>query len=351
MDQVIKSFFPDKNLYKCQLFGNGHIHKTYLLTFPGSDDSYILQQLNTHVFKQPEILVENHLSLLEINYNTDNQYEIPLIFPDKNGDYLHYDQNSENPWRLSNFIAGSYSLELMETSEQAKEAGKAYGWFLKKYSDLDPNDFREAIPDFHSLNLRLRQLREAIDEDKVNRSQKSIEIIKAYLSRTEHLKEIQLLVGEGVIPTRVTHNDTKINNVLFREEKAIAVIDLDTVGPGILLNDYGDALRTIANTALEDEKEIGKVRFDMEAFKQFTKGYIQECRDILVPDELKYLHTAPALMAFIIGIRFLADYLNGDIYFKTNYPEHNLTRSLVQLQLIRSIEEQNKEIKNIIKNT
>ncbi|PLX21871.1 MAG: aminoglycoside phosphotransferase, partial [Marinilabiliales bacterium] len=326
-------------------FGNGHINATYKVEILNSDVSFILQKINTNVFTNPQNIVHNHLAIQKSIIPAD--IEIPHLIRSNKGKFLYLDEN-HNIWRMMNFIKNSYSVEIVEDRDQAYEAGKGFGWFLKACSGLNPSIFYEAIQDFHSLTFRLNQLNEAITKNKSNRVSDSKSIIGFYKEREHKLLELEESFETNKIPVRVVHNDTKINNLLYRNKKAIAVIDLDTVGPGNVFFDYGDAIRTITNTADEDEKDLSKVDFNLEMFESFTKGYLLQTKSVLVDKELNLLAYAPFYMTFIIGIRFLSDYLNGDIYYKTKYPKHNLTRSLVQRKLIEKMESKFESMQYII---
>lgn len=249
---------------------------------------------------------------------------------------------------MTSFIKNSYSVEVVDNNKRAYEAGKGFGWFFKICSNLEVSSFSEAIKDFHSIQFRFRQLNKAISLDKVNRLTNIRDLINFYMDRERELIQLENLIIKGELPLRVVHNDTKINNILFRNEKASAVIDLDTVGPGSILFDYGDAIRTIANTAAEDEKNLNKVHFNINAFKAFSKGYLEQAYGILTPKEKEILYLSPFYMSTIMGVRFLTDYLNGDVYYKINYPEHNLHRSLVQKTFIEEMELKKDDIQNTI---
>jgi len=346
-NKIISKYFPDKQIKSISAFGNGHINSTYKVTFLNEDKEYILQKLNINVFSNPQNLVDNHQLLHR--FLPKSKIEIPYLVSTINNLML-YEDSDNNVWRITNFIAKSYSVEVVKKESQAFEAGKGFGWFAKASSPLNPSDFHEAIKDFHRLSFRLKQLNEAIKHDKVDRLSSVYETVEFYKSRESSLLEIENLIDNKEIPIRVVHNDTKINNLLFRNKKAVAVIDLDTVGPGIIFYDYGDSIRTITNTVAEDEKNIDLVDFDLSFFKAFTKGYLQETLTILNLKEKELLFKAPILMTYIMGIRFLTDYLNGDIYYKTSYSNHNLIRSLVQKRLIELMDKNMKEIKITINN-
>lgn len=345
LNDVIFQFFPDALIRSVFPFGNGHIHTTYKVILKNKPQEYILQKINNGVFKNPKVLIENHLKIQRtIEFNS---LEIPQLINYNEDQYLYYD-SLKNPWRMMNFIKDSKSLEIVQNETQAFEAGRAFGWFLNSCSSIDVNNFSESIEDFHKLSFRIRQLKEAIHIDKLHRYNSIKNVISFYKEREDSLLQIQQLIDHNQIAKRIVHNDTKINNLLFRKGKAIAVIDMDTVGPGTVFFDYGDALRTICNSAAEDEKILEKVHFNITAFEWFTKGYLQQTKSILNETEKELLFIAPVYMTFIIGIRFLTDYLNGDIYFKTAYAEHNLIRSKVQQKLIEQMEMQIDKLKYII---
>lgn len=345
-EKIIKSYFPKNTIKELALFGNGHINNTYKVTVENMPIDYVLQQINTNVFPNPQGIVENHIRLKKVFNENKSEIEIADIIPDTSGSYL-----VKGEWRLTSFIKNSHSIEVVKEDWEAKETGRAFGLFAKTCSTLNPNDFSEAIKDFHKLSFRLKQLNEAIENDEAKRFESVKDIVDFYKNRESQLNNIEALINSGKIPIRVVHNDTKINNLLFKGNKAAAVIDLDTVGPGILYYDYGDALRTSANTAVEDEKDLSLVSFNLSAFEAFTKGYVSQVKPIVSESEKEYFYMAPVLMTYIMGIRFLADYLNGDKYYKTEYSEHNLIRAKVQKKLIESMEENQEAMKKIIADT
>jgi len=244
-----------------------------------------------------------------------------------------------NYWRLFNYIPGSQSFDLAPSNDFASEAGKAYGWFVRTLSSLNEPPLFEVIPGFHSLGLRISQLKSAAEENRADRIKRCKQELNFYLSRCDEMIAFDNLIGTPEIPLRVTHNDTKINNVLFNSKgKAISVIDLDTVMPGVVHYDFGDAIRTIAAKALEDETKQELIGIDIELYKAFAEGFIHEIGNSLTPKEFEYLPKAPRMLAFIMGIRFLADYLRGDTYYKVKHAEHNIQRARNQMALIRDME-------------
>ncbi|RPH28487.1 MAG: hypothetical protein EHM93_18725 [Bacteroidales bacterium] len=350
LSEVIHNYFPKSRNSEVIPFGNGHINDTYKLAVSNMPQDFILQRINTDVFKNPQGIVDTHLKLQKSIRKYSDSLTIAELIPNTSGNFLTIDQRG-NAWRVTTFINDSYTIDVVDEDWQAFEAGFGYGWFAKACSEFNASDFKEAITDFHRLSFRVNQLNEAIHLNKAGRLESVKDIVNFYKEREAKLSKIESYVDEGIIPLRVVHNDTKINNLLFRNKKVSAVIDLDTVGPGILFYDYGDALRTSANSALEDEKDLSKVHFNIQAFEAFTKGYITQVDSIITKSEIENFHLAPILMTYIIGIRFLTDYLNGDTYYKVAYPDHNIDRSKVQKKLIESIEYQENHIKNIIEKT
>ncbi len=349
LQEVVKVFFPYNLVAEVIPFGNGHINNTYRVRLQGEKPNYILQRINTQVFPDPIGIVETHARLEDAVFKMKESLTIARLIRTADGRKLHIDPLG-GAWRMTSFISDSYSLEIAQQKWQAFEAGNAFGWFARSCHKLDAADFREPIKDFHSLTFRIQQLNDAIADDKVGRLADVADVVRFYKNFEEQLTQIEELVARGDIPQRIVHNDTKINNLLFRDDKAVAIIDLDTVGPGILYYDYGDALRTCANTAEEDEKDLTKVSFNMDAFTSFTMGYMGQVRSIVNQKEEELFYKAPFLMTFIMGIRFLADYLNGDVYYKTAWNDHNLARSLVQKKLIESMTEKQNLMKAIIDN-
>ena len=350
LQEIFAQFHTSTTAPEILPYGNGHIHDTYRIGTPENPFSSILQKINTNVFADPAILIDNHLQLLESpSFIDPGGMEIPRLIPTHSGEYL-YRHADGSVWRAMTFIEGTHSLETCTRPKQAFEAGRAYGWFNCACLDLDPGHFREAIPAFHDLASRLARFRDAQKKDVAGRKEAVAVFIDFFECRADQLLAIQQAMTAGEIPVRITHNDTKINNVLFRGDLAAAVIDLDTVGPGTVFYDYGDALRTLANAAKEDELDVRMVKFDLTIFEAFTRGYLHQTGKMMTKTEKEWLYLAPKLMSYIMGIRFLTDFLQGDIYYKITYPEHNLIRTQVQQKLILEIEAKTPEIQKIIDN-
>lgn len=338
---IVNAYFPNAPKFIANPVGSGHIHKTYVLKVSGRTEKFILQQINTGVFNDPNQLITNHNRLYRIfEQQVEPPFDIPalLLTIDSDDPYLYTDDQGE-VWRLMEHIPGSYSIDQLESVDMAREAGKAFGWFIQLTTGLSGESFTLPIPRFHDLAFRLEQLYEAISSDKAGRKKSSQPLIDFFYDRQSVFEDLQNKITSGTIPQRITHNDTKINNVLFRRKQAVAVIDLDTVGPGVIHYDYGDSLRTITNFAVEDEQDLEKVAFNQDAFIAYTQGFLAKTAGLLQEAEHESLYLAPRLMTYIMGIRFLTDYLNGDSYYATKYPEHNFVRSQVQKTLLQSMED------------
>jgi hypothetical protein len=345
--EVVESFFPGAGDYHLSAYGTGHINDTFKLVFKDRKECYILQRINTMVFTDPSIIADAHLKVQEVIKQAGGKLSVPFLVATSRGLYLYTDTEG-NVWRLTTYISDSYTIEFVKYDWQAFEAGNAFGWFVKCCDSLNVNDFRESIKDFHKLPFRIGQLQDSVTRNHSGNLDSVTDLVEFYRARETRLLKIQDLVDSGQIPLRVVHNDTKINNLLFKGQEATTVIDLDTVGPGIIYHDYGDALRTTASTAAEDEKDLDRVHFNISRFDAFTRGYLGQTGGMLCPAEKESMHLAPMMMTYIMGIRFLADYINGDIYYKTSYPEHNADRSRVQKKLIESMELQENEMKDIL---
>ncbi|NOY38343.1 MAG: aminoglycoside phosphotransferase family protein [Chlorobi bacterium] len=340
-------------------YGSGHINDTFKIITKGSGiNEYILQRINHYVFKDIPGLQHNieyvtsHIrsKLEKIPGANPDRQTLTLINTRKGKTYFFHPETGY--WRCYIFISNHKSYNRVSHASQAFEAGHTFGQFEKWLSDLDPALLTETIPGFHDMQLRLRQFSEALQSDSVNRAKDIPEEIAFVHSHGQDMTRIQRLGSEGKIPLRITHNDTKFNNVLLDEyDHGLCVIDLDTVMPGYIHYDFGDAIRTSANGADEDEQDLKKVTFRIDFFEAFAKGFLRETVAFLSEEEVRHLAFSAQVMTFIIGIRFLTDHLNGDIYFKIHRPNHNLQRARVQFQLIREMEKKRDRMEEIIHET
>lgn len=321
-------------------YGNGHINDTYLVTSP----LYILQRINTAIFKNPDELmdnIENVTSFLRekiVAAGGDPDRETLTVIPTKDGK-RYYKAEDESVFRVYKFITDTKSIENSKTPEDLYEAGVGFGHFQKLLADFPAEKLYETIKDFHHTPKRVEALKEAIRENKAGRADSVQAEITFALENAVWADTVIKGMESGQIPVRVTHNDTKINNILFDKDsgKAVCVIDLDTMMPGSMLYDFGDALRMGGSTAAEDETDLDKVWFDKVAFEAFAKGYLSETGDSLTETEIALLPFSAKLLTYECGIRFLTDYLNGDTYFKIHREHHNLDRARNQFKLVADI--------------
>lgn len=327
-------------------FGHGHINDTYLLTTPENHPDYILQRKNHHIFKDIAGMMNNivvatgHIrKKLTMEGVSGIDRKVMTYFPATDGRFFTEDSEG-NFWTLFLFVGGSHGIEEVTNPNQAYSAGKAFGNFQLQLADLPGKLLIETIPNFHNGKFRLGQFQTAIREDKAGRVASMAPVIDNLLARAGEMTLLQEWLDRGELPLRITHNDTKINNVLYDEhDEILCVIDLDTVMPGSALFDFGDAIRTLGNTAAEDEPDISKIGFNREYFKSFAAGYLSESGNFLTPMERQNLAFSCRYMVWEQTIRFLTDYLNGDTYYKIGYPEHNRVRTLAQFRYLEVMDQ------------
>jgi hypothetical protein len=356
--QLFYSFVVKADILKWALYGNGHINDTILIqTTPETSPDYILQRKNHKIFKDvPGMLgnivkATNHIRQKLISEGIkDIDRRVMTYYPAKDGEMFVRDEEG-NYWTLFLFIRDSRGIEAIENPEQAFRAARAFGYFQKQLSDLPGEQLIETIPNFHNGISRLKDFQRSIDEDKAGRVEETQELIAKILNRAQEMTSLQKWLNEKLIPLRITHNDTKINNILFDDnDNALCIIDLDTVMPGSALYDFGDAIRTIGNKAPEDEPVPEKIQFNREIFEAFAKGYMSEAKSFLIQKETDNLAFSCLYMAWEQAMRFLTDYLNGDIYYKIAYPLHNLVRTKAQVRYMEVLEGNRSEMESIIKN-
>lgn len=323
-------------------YGNGHINDTYFCeTSPG----FILQRINVNVFKEPEGVMSNiervtaHLKLKIQKEGGDPSRETLNLILARDGKSFVKTPDGDY-FRLYDYIKDTVCHETAENEGQLFEAGRIFGRFQRMLDGFPADALFDTIPDFHNTPKRVKAFHDAINENKAGRAGACEEEIRGFEAFEKYAGLICGALEKGEIPERVTHNDTKLNNVLFDKEtdKAVCVIDLDTVMSGSLLYDYGDALRFGASSAAEDERDLSRVFFDLKKFESFTKGFLSGAKGCVTKKELELMPVSALIMTFECGIRFLTDYLNGDVYFKIHRKEHNLDRARTQLKLIRDIE-------------
>lgn len=333
--------------------GTGLINDTYKVTTAEADaPDYVLQRINHAIFTDVDMLQSNIEAVtrhirhkLEAQGESDIDRKVLHFLPADNGKTYFYD--GENYWRIMVFIPRAKTYETVN-AEYSYHAGVAFGNFEAMLADI-PDQLGDTIPDFHNMEFRLKQFHDAVAADPVGRAEGVRDIIEEIEKRADHYCLAEQLHREGKLPKRVCHCDTKVNNMMFDEDgKVLCVIDLDTVMPNYIFSDYGDFLRTAANTGKEDDPDLENVNFNMDIFRAFTRGYIESARAFLLPVEIENLPFAAMLFPYMQLVRFFADYINGDTYYKIQYPEHNLVRSRAQLKLLQSAEEHEAEMRQFI---
>jgi hypothetical protein len=354
---VFRHFRSEGTFLKGEPFGSGHIHDTYkITTAEEKSHNYILQRINTNIFRDVEELQNNIYQVtthirkkLSAIPGADPDRETLTIVPTVD-DKLYYRDDNGEYWRVYIFIERHRSYDKVETPEQAYEGGRAIGRFETLIAGLDPSGIYEVLPGFHDMEMRLNNFYKVLEKDPEKRASAIKEDVQFVLDRAEEMMTIKRLGKEGKIPLRITHNDTKFNNVLLDEnDKSLCVIDLDTVMPGYIHYDFGDAIRTTANSTFEDEKDLSKVFVRLDLYEAFARGFMEEVRDVLNDTEIDYLPFSARMLTFIIGLRFITDYIDGDHYFKIHHPGHNLERARVQFRLVKSMEEHKEEMERIIR--
>lgn len=324
--------------------GEGLINDTYKVFTDGSDKSqYVLQRVNNAIFQDVDMLMDN-IDKVTTHLRKKNKNTLHFL-KTRDGKFYHFD--GEKYWRVMVFVPDSITYQAV-TPEYSYIAGKSFGEFESLLSDLK-EPLGEIIPDFHNIEFRLQQLRDAMTEDRVGRVAEVQYYLDEIFKRENKMTLGERLFREGKLPKRVCHCDTKVNNMLFdKEGKVLCIIDLDTVMPSFVFSDYGDFLRTAANTGAEDDPNLDNIDFNMEIFKAFTKGYLEGTEDFLLPVEKENLPYAAMLFPYMQTVRFLADYINSDTYYKIKYPEHNLVRTKAQWRLFERAEEKESEMKSLV---
>ena len=349
LEKILSCYDFGSPVVRCEQFGVGHINWTYRVETKNGG-LFVLQRINTYVFRDPAGLMRNIELITEFmrKKETDPRKVLELV-PALNGSsYLVTDDNEY--WRVYVFVRDCICYDQAETSDIFHDTGMAFGTFENLLSDFPVSELIETIPDFHNTVARYRAFEAAAARDIKGRAVNAEKEIEYVLSQKPFASFLLDKVSAGEIPLRVTHNDTKINNVLFDRmtKKPLCVVDLDTTMPGIPAMDFGDSIRYAGNNAAEDETDLSKVFLRMDLFKAFAEGFCGVCRENLKREELILCPEASKLDTLEIGVRFLTDYLEGGVYFHTAYPEHNLTRARVQFKLAEDMDSKMNEMKNVI---
>jgi hypothetical protein len=354
---ISESFEIYGDYISAEPYGSGHINDTYRASFNqgGTPINYIFQRINHNIFKNPPALMENiervttHI-FNKIKGSADATRHTLVIISSKDCKAFHQDADN-NFWRVYVFIEKAKTYDVIERETQAYQAAKAFGEFQKDLVDLPGARLHETIPDFHNTPKRFEALEKAIASDIAGRVKLAGQEIDFVLKRKNDASLLLNLNAQGAIPERITHNDTKLNNVMLDDKtgEGVCVIDLDTVMPGLVHYDFGDMVRTSTSPAAEDEKDVSRVKMQFNMFEALLRGYLTSARDFLNPVEMEYLPFAGKLITMEIGVRFLTDFLSGDVYFKVHREGHNLDRCRTQFALVASIEKQMDQMMQLLK--
>ncbi len=335
LQQIVAQFDIKGNVCEVKPLGNGLINTTYKVTTEGTAPDYVLQHINNAIFPDVDMLMGNIVAVTDhirkkLAGTADIERRCLRFIPAKDGKYYHFD--GEKYWRVMVFIPDTMSMSEV-TPETSYIVGETFGQFQSWLADI-PVELGETIKDFHNMEFRLWQLREAVKANKSGRLSEVQDLVDAIEARADEMTKGERLYREGKLPKRICHCDTKVDNILFEKNgDVLCVIDLDTVMPNFVFSDFGDYLRSAANTGKEDDPNLDNVTFNMEIFKSFAKGYLKSAASFLTPVEIENLPYAAKLFPYMQTVRFLADYIDGDLYYKTQYPEHNLVRSRAQWKL------------------
>ncbi len=347
---IIGQFKIEEDDFETVPFGSGHINDTFLLrSLSNAGDNYLLQRLNHFVFKDIDGLMRNMVYVTR-HLKQKSEYpekEVLTLIECHNGKYYHQDMQG-NYWRMTTFLNDTKSYDIVSTTKQAYQGGVAFGRFQHHLCDLFTDLLVDTIPNFLNIEKRLNDLYKAIGFDKAGRVESVRTELDFLLTRADSMNEILRMGKAGILPLRVTHNDTKFNNILLDQNDEIqCVIDLDTVMPGYVAYDFGDAIRSIINTAAEDEKDLDAIQLNMPLYEAFTKGYLSQASFLTEP-EVKSLVKGVLLLPYMQAVRFLTDYLEGDVYYKTHFSDHNLQRTRAQIELLRKLEINREKLTEIV---
>ncbi len=350
LGQIVAQFQIQGAVKEVKPLGNGLINTTYKVVTEDGAPDYVLQHINNAIFPDVDMLMTNIVAVTDhirkkLAGTPDIERRCLQFIPAKDGKYYYFD--GEKYWRVMVFIPDTMSMTEV-TPETSYIVGETFGQFQSWLADI-PVELGETIKDFHNMEFRLWQLREAVKANKSGRLGEVQDLVDAIEARAEEMTKAERLYREGKLPKRICHCDTKVDNILFEKNgDVLCVIDLDTVMPNFVFSDFGDYLRSAANTGKEDDKNLDNVTFNMEIFKSFAKGYLKSAGSFLTPVEIENLPYAAKLFPYMQTVRFLADYIDGDLYYKTQYPEHNLVRSRAQWKLFCEADKHEQEMKDFI---
>lgn len=351
-NRVIENFAVEGKMVSCERYGEGHINQTYLLVTDKT--RYILQKINDNLFKNVKALMNNIMLVTEFNRkkiiekggNPDRE-SLSLVYTKDNQPYF---QTEDGYFRIYKFIEDAIAYQVVEKPEHFYQSAVAFGNFANLLAEFNATELYEVLPDFHNTEKRFKDFSQSLSLDKCDRAKTVKAEIDFVLSRKDYCGRIVNLLKSGQMPTKVTHNDTKLNNVMLDKDSGapVAVIDLDTIMPGSICYDFGDSIRFGCNPAAEDEKDLSKVNFDINLFEQYVKGYLSALGDSVTKIEKDNLVMGSILMTYECGMRFLADYLDGDIYFRVKREGHNLDRARTQFKLVSDMEKLMDKMQEIV---
>jgi Ser/Thr protein kinase RdoA (MazF antagonist) len=356
-----QEFCPDGQICDVQPYGEGNLNDTYLVTLDGGrgvEQHFILQRINTHVFCQPELIMLNlrtftdHVQarLAQASGRLEERWVVPAVLPARDGSDYHVDPDG-GFWRALTFVDASVCYQTVQNVAHAREAGYALGRFHSLISDLDINSLRDSLVGFHIAPLYLQHYEEVLAGCDVEGASAEIRhCIRFVAQRSEWVSVLEDARCRGELVPRAIHGDPKINNIMIDEQTghAVSMVDLDTVKPGLVHYDIGDCLRSCCNPLGEETEQVGDVRFELDLGRAILEGYLGEARHFLTAHDYAYVYDAIRLISFELGLRFFADYLEENVYFKARHRGHNLMRALVQFKLVESIEAQEGDIRAIV---
>ena len=343
IERLTKLYGLGPKVLRCSKIINGHINDTYNVTVLGADGkshSYIYQRVNSSVFSEPALIMQNLAVIREWleSHQSDSACHVLTFLKTRIGTNF-VTSPSGGFWRVSEFVEHSIVFDMIEDERVMEKTGQAFGEFQLQLAGIPMDNIVETIPDFHNTPKRIQTLLDAAAADTEGRAAECEKDIIFFEDNREHFSTLQRLRDDGIIPVRITHNDTKCNNILFDRDTfdPVMIIDLDTIMPGLAAYDYGDAIRCAANFAPEDEPDLHKVGLNLKYFEAFTRGFVGACKEVMTDEEEKNLALGAPTLAFELGARFLTDYLSGDTYFKPEHPHHNLERARCQIRLCQDM--------------
>ena len=354
--EVLSAYDLGEGTIAYKAYGEGHINNTSLVTVTGKETHrFILQRINTDIFTNPKSLMENicgvtsYLKDIIAERGGDTERETMTVVYTRDGQ-PYYTDSTQGAWRIYKFVEHTICLQQCRNTEDFYTSAKAFGQFQKNLSGYDASTLHETIPDFHNTPDRLCKFKEALAADTMHRAADIPEEIDFVLNHEADCSHMTDLLAAGKLPLRVTHNDTKLNNILLDDKTndALCIIDLDTVMPGLSVNDFGDSIRFGASTGAEDEPDLTKISCDLDLFEAYTKGFIEGCAGALTEEELNQLVNGAKMMTLECGIRFLTDYLEGDHYFKIHRDGQNLDRCRTQFKLVADMEQKEMKMQEIV---